>query len=101
MQLHKAHKKVKFAAVASVSSGIIGLLGAFYCGFVLVKHSDAFAEATNDEHVQAMVLYLIFAIKALIFGVIPGCCMVMIATGLSMLKYLKIESRDPQIQLQK
>jgi lysylphosphatidylglycerol synthetase-like protein (DUF2156 family) len=98
MQLHKAHKEAKFAAVASISLGIIGLLSSFYFGFVFVAQSGAFATATNDEHVQAMNMYLILAVKALIFGVIPGCCIVMIATGFSMLRYLKIESRDSQIQ---
>jgi len=98
MQLHKAYKEARFAAAASISSGIIGLLGSFYFGFVLVKHSGAFATATNDEHVQAMVMYLILAVKALIFGVIPGCCIIMITTGCSMLRYLKFENRDSQIQ---
>ena len=101
MQLHKARKKVKFFAMILISTGIAALLGVTYYCFLFLTHPNVFskaAEATNNEQLQAMIMYLVLAVKAAAFMVIPGFSIIMIMAGIQMLNYLRIENRQSQLR---
>jgi hypothetical protein len=97
MQLLKARKTVKFWAIVLISAGTIGLLNMICCCFIFVSHPNVFskaAEATNNEHLQAMIMDLVFAVKAAAFMIIPALSIIMIMAGARMINYLRIEDKQ-------
>lgn len=96
MQPSKAQRKVKFAAGILLFCGIVGVFQAVSCGLFLAAHARHFSGMTSDEHVQAVISYLLMAVEALVFGVIPGLSIVMLGAGFSVLAYLKNEHRESE-----
>lgn len=96
MQPSKAQRKVKFAAVILLICGIIGIFQAGSFGLFLVAHARHFSAVTSDEHVQAVISYLLMAIDALVLGVIPGLSIIMLVAGFRVLAFLQEEHRESE-----
>lgn len=78
---------------------MVGVFQAISYGFILAGHAGSYSSLTSDEHIQAMISYLLMALKALIFGVIPGFSFIMIGAGFSILAFLKKELRESENEI--
>jgi hypothetical protein len=101
MQLHKARRAVIFWAIIIICWGIIGLLTSADCCYLFITHRDVFpkaAGAANNEHLEAMIMDLIYLIKMVIFVIIPASSIIMIMAGARIIKYLRIENKHSQLR---
>lgn len=96
MQPSKAQKRLKFAAVILLFCGIVGIFQAVGFGLFLVAHARHFSAVTGDEHVQALISYLLMAVEALVIGVIPGLSIIMLVAGFRVLAFLKKEPGESE-----
>jgi hypothetical protein len=55
-----------------------------------------FINVSDDKHVQAVIAYLLLAIKALLFLGLPGFGVLIIGVGYSIVQFLKIENEGSQ-----
>jgi hypothetical protein len=99
MQLLKARKNARNAAVVSIFLGIASIIGSiiFYIKFIR-QFEILFAHITKDERAQGIILELVGGSKTLITGLLPTYGIMLITIGYYTLYYLKKERDESESQ---
>jgi hypothetical protein len=99
MKLLKARKELKFVALISILLGAIGFVSAVIFFLWLHQKGSVFLNVSSDEQVQAVISHLFLALKIFLFIVLPSCSGMMLIVGWCVLRYLRMDSKEPCIKL--
>ena len=88
MSIERARKQAYFSAIAAIVIGALALFGVTIIYAMYGSWLDSFSEQQADATTTA---FLVKAVKAAGFQLVPGLSVVLIAVGGSTLFYLKKE----------
>ncbi|HEY5297676.1 MAG TPA: hypothetical protein VIK59_07110 [Verrucomicrobiae bacterium] len=99
MQLLKARKNARNAAVVSIFLGIAIILTSIFFYLKFIRNFEVlFAHITKDEHAQAIILDLIGINKTFVTILFPTCGIQLIIAGYYTLYYLRKEREESEFQ---
>lgn len=86
MTIERARKEALFAGIALIVVGSLGILSVV---LIYARYGNFLNSYSQQEPNAEANKFLIKALKAAAFGLVPSLCVIMIASGASILSYCK------------